>query len=189
MSATRQSLRQPLTRFLESEGLRPKVEDALRKVALEFGRGEDEFAAAGISALEAWTVRPSRAVTRFGSISPATRTLWLTSLDCSPRARRDTILHEVAHVLTGALVAKRENHGPAWRKIASALGAEPTRSGRDPRFRAASEALRATRLKVVARCNRCGFEIKRMRRTRRDWRRFLHLRCGGRFGPVGPAAS
>lgn len=181
--------RQPLTHFLESEGLRPTIEEGLRKVALEFGRGEDEFAAAGFSALENWTVRPSRAVTRFGSISPNTRTLFLTSLDCSPHARRDTILHEVAHVLAGALVAKRENHGPRWRKIASALGAEPTRSGSDPRFQTASQALKQTRLKVVARCNHCGFEIKRMRRTRRNWRRFLHLKCGGRFGPVGPQAS
>lgn len=189
MSPTRQPFRQPLASFLESEGLHLRVEEGLRKVALEFGRGEDDFAATGISALEEWTVRPSRAVTRFGSISSATKTLWLTSLDCSPRARRDTILHEVAHVLTGALVAKRENHGPRWRKIAVALGAEPTPSGSDPRFRAASQALRETRLKVVARCSRCGFEIKRMRRTQRNWRRFLHLRCGGRFWPVGPAAS
>jgi hypothetical protein len=158
-------------------------------VASEIGRGEDEFVAAGLFALEQWTVRPSRAVTRFGSISPATKTLWLTSLDCSPRARRDTILHEVAHVLTGALIAKRENHGPGWRRVALALGAQPRRSGRDPRFHAASRALRATRLKVVARCDRCGFEIKRMRRSRRNWRRFLHLKCGGRFGPVEPQAS
>jgi predicted SprT family Zn-dependent metalloprotease len=181
--------RQPLTRFLESEGLRPTIEAGLRKLASEIGRGEDEFAAAGFSALEHWTVRPTRAVTRFGSISPNTKTLWLTSLDCSPRARRDTILHEVAHVLTGALIAKRENHGPRWRRIALALGADPRRAGSDPRFRAASQALRATRLKVVARCNRCGFEIRRMRRSQRNWRRFLHLKCGGRFGPVGPQAS
>jgi predicted SprT family Zn-dependent metalloprotease len=128
-------------------------------------------------------------VTRFGSISPQTKTLWLTTLDCSPRARRDTILHEVAHILTGALIAKRENHGPRWRKIASALGAQPSRSGSDPRFRAASQALKQTRLKVVARCVRCDFEIKRMRRSRRDWPRFLHLECGGRFRSVEPRAN
>lgn len=177
--------KQPLARFLEAEGLDSRIEAGLRKVAAEFGRGEKEFAAAGTSALEGWTVRPSRAVTRFGSISPGTKTLWLTALDCSPRARRDTILHEVAHVLTGVLLAKRENHGPRWCKIARALGAEPAWAGRDPRFRAASEALRASRQKVVARCGRCGFEIKRMRRTRRNWRRFLHLECGGRFESVG----
>ena len=183
------SARQPLERFLASEGLRPSIEEGLRKVASEFGRGEAEFAAAGFSALEDWRVCPSRSVTRFSSISPETKTLWLTCLDCSQRARRDTILHEVAHVLTGALVAKRENHGPKWRKIAKAVGAVPARSASDPRFRAASEALRATRSKGVARCSRCGFEVKRMRPSRRDWRRLLHLRCGGRFGPVGPAAG
>jgi predicted SprT family Zn-dependent metalloprotease len=176
--------KQSLARFLEAEGLRPTIEAGLRKAATELGRGEREFAAAGISELEQWTIRPSRAVTRFGSIAPGTKTLRLTALDCSPRARRDTILHEVAHILTGALIAKRENHGPKWRAIARALGASPAGSGRDPRFRAASEALRDSRQKVVARCDRCGLEIKRLRRTRRNWRRFLHLECGGRFKAV-----
>jgi hypothetical protein len=173
-------------RFLESEGLRPTIEAGLRKVAAEFGRGEREFAAAGISDLEDWSLRPSRAITRFGSIAPHTKTLRLTSLDCSPGARRDTILHEVAHILTGALIAKRENHGPKWQTIAQALGASPVGSGRDPRFQAASTALRDSRQKVVARCDRCGFEIKRLRRSRRNWRHFIHLDCGGRFKPVKP---
>ena len=180
---------QPLLGFLEAEGLRASVEAGLRKVAPEFDRGEEPFAAAGIRALEGWTVRPSRAVTRFGSIVPSTRVLRLTTLDCSPEARLDTILHEVAHILTRALIGKRENHGPGWAKIAAALGAKPARSGRDPRFHAASEAVRASRQKVVARCGGCGFEIKRLRRSSRDWRRFQHRKCGGRFEPVGPEAS
>lgn len=179
-------VQQSLARFLELEGLRPTVEAGLRKAAAEFGRGEREFAAAGFSELEDWMIRPTRAVTRFGSITPRTKTLRLTTLDCSPHARRDTILHEVAHILTGALLAKRENHGPKWQVIASALGAAPMRMGRDPRFHAASEALRIARQKVVARCDRCGLEIKRLRRSRRNWRRFLHLECGGRFKAVKP---
>ncbi len=178
---------QSLMHLLESEGLRPTIEVGLRKVAAGFGRSEREFAAAALVELEAWTVRPSRAVTRFGSITPRTRILRLTVLDCSPAARRDTILHEVAHIVTGALVAKRQNHGPAWRTIARAVGAEPARSGCDPRFHVASAALRASRQKVVARCERCGFEVKRLRRSRRNWRRFVHLNCGGHFEAVGPS--
>jgi len=90
--------RQPLIRLLETEGLPLTIEEGSRKVALEFGRGEDEFAAAGISTLEEWVVWPSR-------------------------------------------------------------------------------------------CDRCDFEIRRMRRSRRYWRRFLHLKCGGHFQSVGPQAS
>jgi predicted SprT family Zn-dependent metalloprotease len=175
---------QCLRGFLEREGLWPSVEDGLRDVAPEFGRGGDEFLAAAATVLSAWKVRPSNAVTRFGSVTPKTRTMRLTALDCSPDAWKDTILHEVAHVLTGELVAARENHGPRWQKIAKALGARPERAGRDARFRAAAEALREERLKVVARCDRCRFEVKRMRRSQRNWRRYLHRQCGGRFRSV-----
>lgn len=175
---------QPLLGFLEAEGLRPTIEAGLRKVAPEFNRDEHEFAAAGFRALGCWAVRPTRAITRFGSIVPSTRTLRLTVLDISPEARRDTILHEVAHILTGVLVAKRENHGPRWCKMAEALGAEPTYRGRDARFHSSSQALRSSREKVVARCTGCGFEIKRLRRSSRDWPRYLHRPCGGRFEAV-----
>jgi len=175
---------QCLRGFLEIEGLWSSVEDGLRSVAPELGRSSADFVAAAEVVLAAWKVRPSTSVTRFGSVTPRTRTLRLTALDCSPDARRDTILHEVAHVLTGELLAARENHGPRWQKMARALGARPQRSGRDARFRAASDALREQRLKVVARCDRCQFEVKRMRRSRRDWRRFQHRNCGGRLYPV-----
>lgn len=177
---------QPLLDFLEEEGLRPTVQAGLRKVASEFNRDEVEFAAAGIAVLEGWTLRPSRALTRYGSIVPGTKTLRLTVLDCSPEARRDTILHEVAHILTGALIAEGENHGPRWRKVAQALGAQPIYAGRDARFRRASAAQRSAREKVVARCKGCGFEVKRLRRSSREWGRFQHRACGARFEAVEP---
>jgi predicted SprT family Zn-dependent metalloprotease len=162
----------------------PSIEEGLRSVAPEFDRVGDEFLAAAAVVLSGWKVRPSNAVTRFGSVTPKTRTMRLTALDCSPAARKDTILHEVAHVLTGELLARRENHGPKWQKMALALGAKPERIGSDARFRAASEALRDRRLKVVARCDLCLHEVKRMRRSRRNWRRFIHRGCGGRFSEV-----
>ena len=177
---------QPLLDFLKEEGLRPAVQAGLRKAASEFNRDEVEFAAAGIAVLEGWTLRPSRALTRYGSIVPGTKTLRLTVLDCSPEARRDTILHEVAHILTGALIAEGENHGPRWRKVAQALGAQPNYAGRDARFRRASAAQRSAREKVVARCKGCGFEVKRLRRSSREWGRFQHRACGARFEAVEP---
>ena len=175
-----------LSRFLESEGLREAIDLGLRGVAGDFGRESEEFARAGMAALEGWQVRPSRAISRFGSISPRTRILRITSLDCSPEARRDTILHEVAHILTAALVTKHEKHGPDWQRIASALGAHPRSRGEDERFRVAAQVIRDTRLKVVARCEGCGFEIKRMRRSHRRWSRFVHRPCGGRLRAVDP---
>lgn len=175
---------QPLVRFLDSERLSARVEAGLRKVAVDLGLGQREFADAAFAAFEAWTVRPSRALTRFGSISARTRTFRLTCLDCSPEARRDTILHEVAHIVTIELISKQERHGPRWRKIAVALGATPNRAASDPRFHRASRKQREARAKVVARCGRCGFEVKRLRRSTRDWARYGHLHCGGRFGPA-----
>jgi len=168
-------------RFLEDEGLRATVEAGLRKAAGEFDRGGREFAAAAFASFEAWTVRPSRATTRFGSISTRTKILRLTTLDCSPETRRDTILHEVAHVVMCELVSQAERHGPRWQTLARSLGARPERMGVDLRFREASRRMRAAREQVVARCLRCGFEVKRMRRSTRDWGRYLHRDCGGRF--------
>ena len=175
-----------LSRFLESEGLREGIGLGLRGVAGDFGRESEEFARAGLAALEGWQVRSSRAISRFGSISPSTRILRITSLDCSPEARRDTILHEVAHILTAALIKKREKHGPDWQRIASALGAQPRSRGDDERFRVAAQVLREARLKVVARCERCGYEIQRVRRSHRCWSRFVHRPCGGRLRAVDP---
>lgn len=176
---------QPLTAFLRAEGLYARIETGLREVAAKLSCDKDAFSRSGLAALDGWTVQPSRAVSRFGSVDPRTRTLRLTTLDCSREARVDTILHEVAHIVSDHLMRRRERHGPQWKQIARALGARPIASGQDERFRRAAEQLRASRLKTVALCGRCGFEIKRMRRSRRNWRRFIHRECGGRFSAVG----
>jgi predicted SprT family Zn-dependent metalloprotease len=186
-SASRRNSGDALLRFLEHEGLREGIDQALRTVAQDFGQGSEEFARAGWAALEGWEVRQSKAISRFGSISPRTRILRITSLDCSPEARRDTILHEVAHILTAALLTKKEKHGPQWQRIALALGATPRARGDDERFRVAAGILREARLKVVARCEGCGYEIKRMRRSHRSWSRYVHRPCGGRLRAIDPA--
>jgi predicted SprT family Zn-dependent metalloprotease len=175
---------QSLTVFLQAENLHDDVEQGLRGIASEFDRNADAFARDGLAALEGWSVRPTTAVSRFGSVTPRTKTLRLTTLDCSASTRRDTILHEVAHILTDALIAKRENHGPRWRKIAKALGARPQSRGEDSRFKQAAAAVRESRQKVVARCDRCGYEVKRLRRSAHNWRRYSHGDCGGRFSGV-----
>lgn len=172
---------QPLVAFLHDEQLYVRVEDGLRTAACQFSHSAEPFMRSGLVALSGWTVLPSRSVSRFGSVDRRTRTLRITSLDCSSAARTDTILHEVAHILTDHLLEGRECHGPGWRVMAKALGARPKASGQDDQFRRAAEQVRAGRLKTVARCRLCGFEVKRMRRSNRDWRRFVHRDCGGRF--------
>ncbi len=184
MATTPATQNQPLVHFLESEGLYSRVEEGLRKAAIELSKGEDDFARRGLAALVNWRVQPSTAVSRFGSVHPESKTLRLTTLDCSREARVDTILHEVAHVLCEHLVDGRERHGPRWQLIARALGAQPNAAGRDDRFMRAAKTLRDRRLKTVARCRRCGLEIKRMRRSSRNWQHFIHRDCGGRFAAV-----
>lgn len=175
---------QSVRALLEAEDLLAQVEHGLRRAARELDRDPDAFARDGLSALGGWTVRPTTAVSRFGSVTPNSKTLRLTSLDCAARTRRDTILHEVAHIVTSELIARRENHGPRWRKIAMAIGARPTSRSEDPRFAEAAAVVREARQKVVARCERCGYEVKRMRRTTRNWQRYCHRDCGGRFSGV-----
>lgn len=95
---------------------------------------------------------------------------------------RDTLAHELAH---GAVEVEHGTahalgiHGPLWRSWARKLGAQPSRAVRPTG--ALKEAL-SVRLRVVARCERCGFELCRSRRLS-PRKRYLH-RCGGVFQPT-----
>ena len=59
-------------------------------MALEFGRGEDEFAAAGISPHEEWVVRPSRAAIAATSRSGACDPAGAIGAACSTSSVEDT---------------------------------------------------------------------------------------------------
>lgn len=94
----------------------------------------------------------------------------------------ETFLHELAHLFDhlthqpGKLY--RRAHGDGWRRWALALQIAPVLCGD-------SEALRqlhVSRLKVVAVCKRCGYELRRLRRLPRR-RRYSHVGCGGTFRP------
>jgi predicted SprT family Zn-dependent metalloprotease len=83
---------------------------------------------------------------------------------------RQTLLHEVAHVIAGAEC----HHGGAFAHVVRALG-EPVRTA------AKFESL-ANNGKVVAVCERCDAELIRHRRLPRS-RSFIHKGCGGTFIP------
>ena len=92
----------------------------------------------------------------------------------------ETFLHELAHCLDHLTNQNgkpyRRAHGPGWQRWASALGILPERCGE-------SEALRqlhAQRLRVVAICKKCGFELQRLKRLPRN-RKYSHTDCGGTF--------
>lgn len=89
------------------------------------------------------------------------------------RSRRsdvvDTLLHEAAHALAGP----RTNHGPAWKRWAVRLGADPRRTLPADVWRDSPAATRPPRW--LARCRSCGQEYRRQRRRRR----VVCGRCGG----------
>ena len=95
----------------------------------------------------------------------------------------DTFLHELAHCLDHLFNQPgkryRSAHGHGWKRWAEALGIDPVRCGESTTLK----RLHAERVKVVAVCKRCGFELKRLKRLPRN-RRYLHPECGGRLVPV-----
>jgi len=98
---------------------------------------------------------------------------------------RHTFLHEVAHVLDKMVprtqsrrTAKRQPHGPEWRKLARALGLSGERTA------SVGYATRRRALKIVGQCERCGDRVKRATRLRNHLR-YTHTTngCGGRIQP------
>jgi hypothetical protein len=84
----------------------------------------------------------------------------------------ETFLHELAHCLDHQTNQNgkpyRRAHGSGWQRWASALGIAP------------EQQLHAQRLKVVAICKKCGFELQRLKRLPRN-RKYSHTDCGGTF--------
>lgn len=76
---------------------------------------------------------------------------------------RDTILHEIAHVLAGI----RAGHGPAWKDVARSLGARPEAC-------ASPKARIAYRYKLV--CPKCGELDGGFHR--RPTTKYAHMKCG-----------
>jgi hypothetical protein len=103
---------------------------------------------------------------------------WIEIHKCvfaNPEQMRKTLAHEVAHVIAGHAAG----HNWAWKAVARGLG----HSGERCATVETAERIGITRapqrgLRVVAACERCGFEIKRRKRLSRN-RTYTHPRCGG----------
>ncbi len=79
---------------------------------------------------------------------------------------RDTILHEIAHVLVG----RKAGHGPAWKAVARDIGARPRRCYEDL-------AVLTPALPYLSQCPVCGHSQQAARRPRKR-------RSCGRCAPV-----
>lgn len=119
--------------------------------------------------LQDWRLKWDRAVSRAGLCSFTDRTISLSRPLAEVRSfeeTRNTILHEIAHALAGA----RAGHGPAWKRKAVELGANPERCFQSE----AADALREAKSKYFAKCDHCGVEYKVMRRLSNFDRRYCN---------------
>lgn len=127
-------------------------------------------------------VQKTRAVTRFGSyVVRNARPVAIRLQFALPEDELiETFLHELAHCLDHLTNQKgrsyRQAHGDGWKKWAAAFGIAPASCGKS----ATLHRLREQRLKVVAICQKCGFEVRRLRRFPRR-RKYLHIECGGKL--------
>jgi predicted SprT family Zn-dependent metalloprotease len=78
-----------------------------------------------------WKFKLTRSMTSLGAIKPRLRILCLSkpyAMHNSEDSVLDTILHEIAHVLTFEKIlsiGNREWHGPIWKRAAREIGAVP----------------------------------------------------------------
>lgn len=90
---------------------------------------------------------------------------------------RDTILHEIAHALAGS----DAGHGPRWKNIAAAIGANPKRTAEDVPYEIAQRVRRSVS-NYRATCQGCDNVIYFSRMTK-NWRddRYICSKCKSRF--------
>ncbi len=130
-------------------------------------------------------VRPSRAVRSLGAYASKAGEPVCIRLQFAqePDSLKETFLHELAHLcdhLSNQSGKRyRRAHGPQWRAWARLFGTVTDRCGKSD----ALETLYQQRLKLVAVCQNCGEEFRRIRRLNRR-RKYFHISCGGRLRPV-----
>lgn len=148
------------------------------------GRLGARRAAPLLQELESLQLKPSRALTRLGSYVSRGSTAHAIHLQFAqePEQLRQTLLHEIAHFFDHQTRfrkgAYRNPHGQSWQQWLELLGGQHLRASS-----AQLEELYRQRLKPVARCERCGFVLERLRRLACG-RRWVHRSCGGRLRPL-----
>lgn len=164
--------------LLEKLGLAPALREQV--VAVLGRKRADDL----LERLAALPLKRSRALTRLGSYSCRGGRPLAIRLQFAQEENqlRQTLLHEIAHFLDHqtrpAPGAYRNPHGRSWQAWLARIGGEPGRG----ESRALGQLYRE-RLKPVARCQRCGLLLRRLRRLPRG-RRWLHRDCGGLLVPL-----
>lgn len=109
--------------------------------------------------LKNWTFRFDHARRRFGCCNFSKKEISLskvlTELN-SPKAVRETLIHEVAHALAGPRAA----HGAKWKEIVRSLGGDPVRCY-------SHKEIKLPPAKYTARCRSCEKEFPALRRKQR----------------------
>ena len=132
-------------------------------------------------ALDRVTIRLSTRLTRSaGNADPRTGVVQLSEpifrLDENAHGYRNTVLHEIAHVIAGPDVRA---HGPEWRAIFIEIGGNGRRTHE---FRAAGQ-----HRTHEAKCSSCGEVIelgtRRFNRLIAGARDYIHIGCGGTIVP------
>jgi len=162
-----------ISEFAGEKGLQQRIETALNLQCFEFSL---------LDKISSLPIKKSHAVRRLGSYvarrgEPVEIRLQFA---LEEHLLIETFLHELAHCLdhltnqTGQ--PYRRAHGKGWQEWAVALGIVPSRCGKS----AALNEIHEKRLKIVAVCKKCGFELKRLKRLARN-RKYIHPECGGRL--------
>lgn len=119
--------------------------------------------------LGTWRFRFDHAKRRLGSCHYTQHTITLSRplviLNDEPVVR-DTVLHEIAHALTPGA-----GHGPAWRRMAVQVGAEPQRC-------AEASGLNMPPARYFLVCDGCRKALPRYRKPRQ---RYVCRSCWARF--------
>lgn len=132
-------------------------------------------------------IRLSGRLTRSaGNADPRTGVVQLSepifSLKENAPGYRNTVLHEIAHVVAGPDVPA---HGKVWRSVFIELGGDGSRTHN---FRAARQ-----HKTHAATCAKCRGEVelgtRRFHRLLAGARDYIHIGCGGAIVPVGEAAG
>ena len=159
--------------FIEQYSLRSRVETALIELDADLSLLDE---------IGLLPVRKSRAVRRFGAYVTKGREPVEIRLQFALELPElvETFLHELAHCLDHMTLQKgqpyRKAHGKGWQRWASALGVAPNRCCKSDVL----TRLQEEKMKVVAICRKCGYELKRLRRLPQK-RKFVHTDCGGHF--------
>lgn len=82
-----------------------------------------------------------------GVIRLSTSPLWRRA---SPQERRDTVLHELAHIIADWESGRGASHGPNWVSVMVRMGQRPDRCHRVPAIRKKRKAARVTRRRAMS---------------------------------------